>query len=307
MANGMTTEPIISRQYILAGTAFGEGGPSIVLDAAPPATPGRMHFRVVGQSFTLERCEATFCTGRYSLDTYEDWPCPNQSKVDVEYSECPACRKFNGFTPAFYRVPRSSLSPQQRRYNDRPHAVYLAHFGGDRIKVGISSVDRIRIRLMEQGARVAYILVYCESAYDARSIEAAISGVDGVSEVVHSKTKRALLAMPFDGMSALCRLRELGVRIAQRLSLSVRGECINCTRDYLLGGALEPSIADVTSANPFRISGTGIGIIGTVLIVATASRQYMASLSEAVGHIVTVAETVVPNPCVPGQTQLKLF
>jgi len=160
---------------------------------------------------------------------------------------------------------------------------------------------------MEQGSRVAYILVHRNSAYDARAIEAAISATDGISEVVHSKTKRALLAMAFDPNVALSRLRELGESFANRLSLPMLGECIDFTQNYLGGGSLEPSIADLTAVSPLRISGRGIGIIGTVLIVATESRQYMASLSDTLGYVINVFNRIEPNPCAPGQAQMRLF
>lgn len=296
-----------ANKYILAGIDFSKYGPRLVLDAVPPNKTKRIRFPVWDQNLTLTRYSRRFCIGRYSLDTYEDWPCPLQSTVDTNSRECPECSNFNGFIPAFYRVPTSSLSSQQRRYNERPHVVYLAHFGGDRVKVGIASAQRVRTRLMEQGARVAQIIAHCDSAYQARSIEANISERKGISEVVHSRTKRKLLGTIFDSNAAFAQLHELRGHLAQKLSLTITGESIDFAHDYLGNRSLEISAMDLTDERPFRISGRCVGIIGSVLVVGTDKGQYMASLSIALGHVISISDQIEPNPQLSCHFQLSLF
>lgn len=296
-----------ANKYILAGTDFSKNGPQLVLDAVPPNKTKRIRFSVWDQNFTLTRYSRRFCIGRYSLDTYEDWPCPFQSKVDTNSRVCPACINFNGFMPAFYRVPPTSLSSQQRRYNERPHVVYLAHFGGDKIKVGIANTQRVRTRLMEQGARVAQIIAHCDSAYQARSIEAKVSEREGISEVVHNRTKRRLLGTVFDSNAAIAQLYELREHLAQELSLPTTCESIDLTHHYLGNRFLELSAVDLTDEHPFRIGGVGVGIIGSVLVVGTDKGQYIASLSIALGHVVSLSDKIEPNSQLRGHYQLSLF
>lgn len=302
----MISDSKISK-YILAGIDFPKHGPQLVLDAVPPNKTERIRFPVWNNNLTLTRYSRRFCIGRYSLDTYEDWPCPLQSTIDTNSRECPECINYNGFIPAFYRVPTSSLSPQQRRYNERPHVVYLAHFGDDKVKVGIASAQRVRTRLMEQGARVAQIIAHCDSAYQARSIEAKISEREGISEVVHSRTKRKLLGTNFDSNDAFAQLDELSRHLAKKLPVTITGESIDFAHDYLGDRSLEISAIDLTDERPFMISGRGVGVIGSVLVVGTDKGQYIASLSIAFGHVISISNQIEPNPQLRGHFQLSLF
>jgi hypothetical protein len=302
----MNTDSKINK-YILSGINFSDNGPQLVLDAVPPKKTERIRFSVWDKNFTLIRYKRRFCIGRYSLDTFEDWPCPFQSTVDINNRECPACINFNGFVPAFYRLSPTSLSSQQRRYNERPHVVYLAHFGGDKIKVGIANTQRVRIRLMEQGARVAQIIAYCDSAYQARSIEAKVSEKEGISEVVHIRTKRRLLGTIFDSNTAIAQLHELNELLAQELSLQTIYESIDLTYQYLGNRSLELSAVDLTDEHPFSIGGIGVGIIGSVLVVETDKGQYIASLSKALGHVVSLSDQLEPNSQLRDHYQFSLF
>jgi hypothetical protein len=227
--------------------------------------------------------------------------------VSEGFDECLACRRFNGFNPAFDRVDPATLSPRQKRYNRRPHAVYLAHFGGKTTKVGISSVGRLPTRLREQGARVAVRLAVADSAWDARAIEVAVHE-RGLPEVAHDTTKRRLLAEPFDPAAALARLErraddlraELGLPTPTDASLLLEGV-------YLAGEPLRLPLVDLTDERPFRISGRALGLVGKVLIVEQRGLHFAASLTRAIGHVVSLSEVESPNPMPPGAGQLSLL
>ena len=302
----LTSDSSINK-YILQGTDFSQNEPQLVLDAIPPNRTKRIRFSVWDQNFTLTRYRRKFCIGRYSLDTFEDWPCPNQSEVDTSSRECPACIKFNGFMPAFYRVPPTSLSPQQRRYNERPHIVYLAHFGEDKIKVGIANTQRVLTRLTEQGARVAQIIAHCDSAYQARAIEAKISEREGISEVIHNRTKRRLLGTFFDSDTAIAQLTELRELLAKELSLTNTYESFDLTHHYLGRRSIELSAIDLTDEQPLKIGGVGVGIIGSVIIVETEKGQCIASLSKTIGHVVSLSNQIELNSQLEGHYQTSLF
>ncbi len=292
---------------LLAGLARRDGAPHLVLDAVAPAHPERRLLPIAGRTLTLTRLRRRLCVGRYSLGGGGAVPCPDRTAVADEYEECFACRNANGFNPAFDRVDPSTLSAQQKRYNARPHSVYLAHFGGDVVKVGISSRGRLRRRLVEQGARAAVRFADAPTAWDARAVEVAVAA-RGLSEVVHDATKRRLLGERFDAGAAQRRLRSEAARLRSALGVAAPADERVDLADAHLGGApvLLP-LVDLTEQRPFRISGRVLGLVGKVLVVEQRSLTFAASLSRAVAHVVALTEDETPNPMPPGAGQLSLL
>ncbi len=117
--------------------------------------------------------------------------CPDTLKVENKYEQCSGCQKRTGFNPAFYNA--TSVSEQQEARNAEPHTLYLARFGTNTLKVGISYAKRGNSRLLEQGARDALILDTFPSAHIARQYEAKIAALPNVVETVQLQTKNSRL------------------------------------------------------------------------------------------------------------------
>ena len=292
---------------LLAGATWARGEPEFVFDAVAPEPPGRERVLVRGWTGTLSRLQRRLCVGRFNLGAGGSMPCPDRATTPPEYNECFACRSHNGFNPAFDRVDPSQLSPQQRRYNRRPHAVYLAHFGGGLIKVGISSVGRVRTRLLEQGARAAVLLAVADSAWDARRIEVA-THERGLPEVVHDATKRRILADPFDPRRAASALEKAAVELRGVLGVADPAPSpVDLTDLHAVAAPLRLPLVDLTDQTPFRISGRAVGLIGKVLIVEQRGLHYGVSLTRVIGHVVARSSAVAPNPMPAGAGQLSLL
>ncbi len=292
---------------LLAGLARVDDAPHLVLDALAPQRPERRLVPIAGRTLTITRLRRRMCIGRYSLGGGGAIPCPDRTSIGDEYEECFSCRAASGFNPAFDRVDPSTLSAQQKRYNAQPHAVYLAHFGGDTVKVGISSVRRLRRRLVEQGARAAVRFWEGPTAWDARAVEVAVAR-RGPAEVVHDATKRRLLGEPFDFPRAERRLEQEAARLRGALELAAPAEeRVDLSAAHLAGEAVRRPLVDLTDNRPFRISGRVVGLVGKVLVTEQRSLHFAASLTRAVAHVVALTEQQTPNPMPPGGGQLSLL
>ncbi len=295
----------IPPKALLAGLARIDGEPHFLLDAVSPELPGRTVLPLAGRSLTLTRLRRKLCVGRFKLGGGGSVPCPDRANVAEAYSECFACRTASGFNPAFDRVDPETLSPQQKRYNALPHAVYLAHFGGALVKVGISSAGRLPRRLVEQGARVAVKLAEAPTAWEARAIEVAVSS-RGLPEVVHDATKRRLLGKPFDAARAQGQLRDRAVALRTELDLPALADDV-VPIVHLGGVPLKQPIIDLTGERPFRISGRVVGFVGKVLVLEQRGLHFAASMTKAIAHVLELSEDEVPNPMPPGAGQLSLL
>lgn len=160
-----------------------------------------------------------YCIGWHDLKTGEDFLCPENSKVDKKYEQCPQCQKRTGFNPAFYNAADGDISKQQIERNSQPHFVYLAYFSDEVVKVGISFAGRGNARLLEQGARAALILGEFSSANVARSYEEKISKMPEFCENVKASAKIKLLEQDFSFDRASNILLAAKTRIEERLKV----------------------------------------------------------------------------------------
>ena len=159
-------------QRLLAGFSFDANGPYLVLDDFKNSA---REFLYLSQFMgTISRLKERFCVGRCDLVSLQWDQCPQGARLTPKTrgNTCRACALSTGFNPAFYNT--SSISSQQSAYNRMPHIVYLAYFAPGRIKVGIAQKRRQLKRLLEQGARAAFILQEFPDAYQARELNEEI-------------------------------------------------------------------------------------------------------------------------------------
>ena len=290
---------------LLAGHSFDHNGPYLKLDTVENI-PHREQFYLRGKTITIKRLDQRQCVGRYDLQTFADGPCPDNAPLKTSSNICYRCFASIGFNPAFYNATPDQLSPQQRRYNEEPHSVYLANFQKGETKVGISNSRRAQTRLLEQGARSAVVVLEYPDAYEARAAEASIGNELGLTETAKKTTKRQWINQPYDEIEAKGELMELRQDIGRQMGLPVvTNDIMHLDRHYLDKNRLVLPIEDLSDSDPLTISGRIVGMIGEVLIVEQLQRLFMVSLSKIVAHLVEISTEIVP--CKSAPRQISLF
>ncbi|GAA2347865.1 DUF2797 domain-containing protein [Streptomyces cuspidosporus] len=115
-------------------------------------------------------------------------PCPAGAEVPVSAvsARCPDCA----------RLDRSySVAADTRTDDPRPYDVYLAWFGPELIKVGITAAERGGARLLEQAA-LSYTLLGRGPLMAARRAEAVLGAALGVPDRFPYAAKRAAREAP---------------------------------------------------------------------------------------------------------------
>ncbi|WP_432039600.1 DUF2797 domain-containing protein [Streptomyces cucumeris] len=110
-------------------------------------------------------------------------PCPTGAEVgdSAVSAQCPECA----------RLDRSySVAADTRTDDPRPYDVYLAWFGPELIKVGITAAEREGVRLLEQAA-LSYALLGRGPLMAARRAEAVLGTALGVPDRFPYAAKRA--------------------------------------------------------------------------------------------------------------------
>lgn len=268
----------------------------------PRLMVGEHIFAPLNKSFTLEFDLSTrYCLGWRDLENSTSHPCPDRAVIDPKYDTCPACQKRTGFNPAFYNV--ASVSPQQEKLNQEPHILYLAHFGGDTVKVGISRAKRGIHRLLEQGARSALVLDTFPTALIARSYEAKIAALPGLRETFSIRTKLTLLERSYDHIASEKLLFETKRSLETTLNTKFSGNEVRSFDDVFLSHtfAAEPFTPLPT---PEIISGTCVAVAGSILIMRYDDHQLALPLKPLTGYKLAVSKKVVPLDLPPRQASL---
>lgn len=287
---------------LLAGVKY-DGGAHLLLDELGSRGRRREVWPLRNRTFTLQTLSTRSCVGYYDLAQFAWFPCPHDARP-VEAASCTQCLRTTGFNPAFYHVPRTSLSPQQQRYNALPHAVYLAFFGRSFIKVGISARPRLLQRLTDQGARAALVAVMCEDAYEARHYEASIRDQFRLPEQMSMARKLVLLNERYDPRIARQELLSCRAAIYERFAEATRSDLFFDFSDEYFGGiGLDVPMVDLSDLEPPQISGRALGMAGQVLVMEQAGRHFMLSVKGMLGHEVLIEPEERPNARAPDAVQ----
>ena len=258
----------------------------------------------LGNVFTLSFDMTTrYCNGWRDITSGDRHICPTNNVVDAKYEQCAACQKRTGFNPAFYHA--SSVSEQQEARNLQPHILYLAHFGPGVIKVGISHAGRGNSRLLEQGARTALILETFSTAHTARQYEAKIAKIPGIVETLQQRKKSDLLSSSYDSNAASSEL----LTVKQSIEQAIDTKFDDVSPIYLDSVYFPDHMPALSQShdvsNQHILSGTAIGMLGSVLFCQQNDTILHLPLKKHVGYTVTVThnDTPIETPA----RQISLF
>lgn len=241
-----------------------------------------------GNEYTLRfDLSKRFCTGWYDMENKCEHACPESAKL-TDHDICVICRDRTGFNPAFYNS--KTISPAQESRNREPHALYLAYFGGDLVKVGISHVSRKLGRLLEQGARFVIVLETFATANVARKYEAQIAKTDGFVEAMRGSTKLKLLEQTIDPATARDKLSAAKDICESELNVKFNdAEFLELDKYY----SVQAIRADLMPfPNAEIISGVYVAQIGDVMIMQQQSQNLFVSAKGLSGYNVKITSEV---------------
>ncbi len=145
----------------------------------------------------LEKLDFNVSDEKICVGSFEDGytPCPDERVVD-KFRQCSEC------VPEEIPKLECIFEPQDCKsceggFCEETHAVYLA-FHGTLPKIGMTRKDRLRERLIEQGADAYALLATVEDRKKAREEEKKLSESLNISQWISSKKKLKRMARKLD-------------------------------------------------------------------------------------------------------------
>lgn len=251
------------------------------------------------QEYTIKiDTTARYCTGWHSLESGENFTCPDSAELDKKFTQCQNCQKRTGFDPAFYNASQGEISSQQQERNSKPHFVYLAYFSDETIKVGISFCGRGMARLLEQGARAALILGEFSTANVARNYEEKISKMPDFCENVKASLKMKLLETPFDFEKAEKKLLESRTKIETALGVKFdQNKAQNLSQFYgqiSAGEIIKIEDCDTATTEELVFSGELTGVAGYIWLAQNQGETLTIALKKYEGYPLVISKTLTP-------------
>ncbi|OVE84790.1 DUF2797 domain-containing protein [Natronolimnobius baerhuensis] len=184
-----------------------------------------------------------------------------EEHIACDRPSAPYC-EFHTSTWVCARCTGTCLKDEMDCYED--HAVYIAAFGPDTFKVGVTKLWRLETRLREQGADRAAHIHTVSNGRIARELEAELA--TRLTDRVRTGPKIASLASPVDLEAWERTLESLETDVLERFSF-----------EYGLDLETQP-VAETLA------SGTVVGVKGRVLVLERAGTTYAVDMRDLVGY-----------------------
>nr|WP_206335575.1 DUF2797 domain-containing protein [Natronolimnobius sp. AArcel1] len=188
--------------------------------------------------------------------------------IACDRPRAPYC-EYHTSTWVCARCTGTCLKDEMDCYED--HAVYIAAFGPDTFKVGVTKLWRLETRLREQGADRAAHIHTVSNGRIARELEAELA--TRLTDRVRTGPKIASLASPVDLEAWERTLESLEPDVLERFSF-----------DYGLDLEAQP-VAETLA------SGTVVGVKGRVLVLEHGGTTYAVDMRDLVGYELGDGET----------------
>lgn len=232
---------------------------------------------IVNWSVSRERhCIGYRAPGASSLE-----PCPDDAVTDGA-SQCDKCFERAQLRPCLRCSGERCMNPARRRDCIQPdnHALYLAAFSQDVIKVGVSRWPRRHLRVLEQGARAGRIIARADGL-EIRHIETLVGRTADVPDRLSAKTVIRALADPCSLEEMDATLLRIAAGMRQRMPQITWLEEPESVPD-LLAGTLPT--AHVRLA-PQPITGFVRRVAGTTVVLEREGFETVAyDLDSLTGH-----------------------
>jgi len=214
--------------------------------------------------------------------------CPESTVLSKDRTKCGPCSAMDEMDPCVRCDGRTCKASEERRIRcaSPKYAVYLAVFKDQTLKVGVSTLDRLRLRWLEQGADFGGIITVVDGGFKARRLEDSFGRLPGATKQMRSGRKISWLLKPMPSDQA----QELVNGFLSSNKLTEAGSSValeDLSRHYCLSGLdsrpqrLQPSSM---STDSFGLLGDVVGLKGALLITKLGSIYNVTNLKQLIGY-----------------------
>jgi len=222
-----------------------------------------------GKELNMKFSDYLLCTGFQELETYTK--CPHKLKG---MKQCGYC-KHRDITKVYARLDFEGFEELKEEYVKQDFSVYLASFGTEIVKCGVTKSERLETRLWEQGADHWAELMTFNDGNEAYAMETTIQQKFRLHDFVRNDTKLELLNKPKSPDALRMKIEEIKACTDFRDKL--------CDSEIKINGNIfpVPESFDVS----YSINGKVTGSKGQLLFFENDEKSFVVPMNKMAGRV----------------------
>jgi uncharacterized Fe-S cluster-containing protein len=145
---------------------------------------------LIGREMNVKFSDYILCTGHKTLDSRHKCPYKFKGK-----KQCGYCRNKD-ISKVYTRLDFTGYEEFEEEYVHQKFSLYLAGFGDELVKCGVTKTERVEKRLKEQGADFWVELMRFDNGQTAYETEVELQNRFDLKNFVRNDTKLKLLGKP---------------------------------------------------------------------------------------------------------------
>ncbi len=196
------------------------------------------------------------------------------------YQQCYHCRKRD-ISHVYTCLDFTGYEDLEDEYVHQEFSVYLAQFGNEIVKCGVTRRQRVAQRTMEQGADFWVELMRFDDARKAYCAEMALQRDFNLCNAVRNSTKLALLGKATDSSRLEALIQEIIQKAAGDPITSKTSEALVCDAKIVSNSFYAP----VSPKIAYRIDGLIKGSKSKLLFYETGGQDFVVDMSKNTGRL----------------------
>jgi hypothetical protein len=226
-------------------------------------------------------------------DTGRVIPCPEGAGVRKGMQRCGPCAAMDSMDPCIRCSGKECRATEERlaQCQKIKYGIYVVVFNDKTLKVGVSSIRRLKTRWIEQGADFAGLLVDITGGMSARRMEDTLGRVPGATKQVRAERKAKQLLERLDIKEAETLVHDY-ISSLKTVEIPIPVTLESLEGYYSLGDLESKPVPWRKRAIPvdeLQLVGEVVGMKGILLVTRNGSALTVTNLRNLIGY--TIDET----------------
>ena len=229
-------------------------------------------FPMLGKKLSMKFSDSVLCTGYREAEKHTK--CPHKMRGS---KQCNYCR-YRDIAKVYTRLDFEGFEEMKEEYTHQEFSVYLAAFGKEIIKCGVTRSERVEKRTKEQGADYWIELLRFDDAEKAYDAEIELQNRFDLRNFVRNDTKLKLLHETKSSLALESKIKEIKASGLFENGLCESGIVEN---NYPV-----PESFDVA----YSIDGLVNGTKGNLLFYSKENSNFVVPMNRMVGRVFMLKE-----------------
>ena len=229
-------------------------------------------FTLLGKNVSMKFSDSVLCTGYREQEKHNK--CLHKMRGNKQCNYC----KHRDIAKVYTRLDFEGFEEMKDEYTHQEFSVYLAAFGKEIIKCGVTRSERVEIRTREQGADFWIELLRFDDAEKAYNAEIELQNRFDLRNFVRNDTKLKLLHETKSSLTLESKIKEIKASGLFENSL--------CESRILENSYPVPESFDVA----YSIDGLVNGTKGNLLFYSKENSNFVVPMNQMVGRVFMLKE-----------------